>query len=128
MIKTKKLDSFLSKWKGAEFQSSTVKTEQFKAFARGFKSVVKEQLEGRNLELSSYSVGHFDVSGFIRTIGTEERYAYFSVSDVRHFSDEWANHILLRTAAHLKDYSGGKNNYTSLDSFGEQVDSLLERV
>lgn len=34
------------------------------------------------------------------------------------------NNILIRTAKHIKDFTGGSNNYTSLDNFVEDIEKL----
>ena len=59
--------------------------------------------------------------------GKENEYkAYVSISDVRYFSDEWYNHILIRTAKDEQDYRGGFNNYTTLDGLELRTCELLD--
>ena len=79
-------------WKGNEFRSSTMKTREFKAFSKDFKRFVKKNIP-EDAEIKNYSTGHFYVSGFIKR---NNNYVYFSTSDVRHFKDEWATHMLIR--------------------------------
>lgn len=121
MRKTQKL---LNDWSGVEFQSSTGKTEQFKSFARAFKAAIKEQTADA-FDLISCKANHFDISGFLKSKEDPSRFVYFSISDVRGFREEWANQVLIRTAQHEKDYSGGHNNYTDLASFGENAKALV---
>jgi hypothetical protein len=114
---TLKTDSF----RNVEFESSCGKTEQFKSFVRAFRSDVKRLLKGFDIQIS---VGHFYVSGFV---SQGDKHVYFSVSDVRHFSDDWYNHVLVRTAKDTKDYHGGSNNYTTLPQLRQAVENLMER-
>lgn len=93
----------------AGFESSTSKTPAFTSFAKIFRNEIKKELPA-GAELAAYSVGHFYVSGFIKLLNG--KLFYFSISDVRYFPD---NDLLIRSAEHLKDYSGGKNNYVKLE-------------
>jgi hypothetical protein len=129
----KKLESYLSgivskiagalkseKWVNHEFESSSSKTPEFKQFARDFLSDIKKLCEG--YEIVNKNVGHFYVSGFLKK---DDKFVYFSVSDVRHFPNEWFNHILIRTAKNEKDYTGGSNTYTKLQNIKNAVDNLM---
>ncbi len=75
-------------------------------------------------ELVSFNKGHYYVSGFIKR---EEKYVYFSISDVRHFPGSWVNDVLVRTAKHEKDYTGGANNRTELWDCDDKIHYLLTR-
>jgi hypothetical protein len=92
------------------FQSSSGKTPEFSAFARLFKKHFTKELESVGALLKVYSIGHFYVSGFF-TI--DEQLFYFSISDVRNYKEQghWGS-VLIRTAQHLKDFTGGTNTYT----------------
>ena len=122
MTKTKQL---ITKWKSNSFQSSSGKTEEFKTFSRNFKSAIKEQIKGE-FELESFTVGHFYLSGYLRSLMHPDQLLYFSTSDVRYFQDEWVDHILIRTAKNTTDYSGGRNHYTTIASLREKANQLIE--
>jgi hypothetical protein len=109
------------KWVNHEFESSSSKTPEFKQFARDFLSDLKKLCEG--YEIVNKNIGHFYVSGFLKK---DDKFVYFSVSDVRHFPNEWFNKVLIRTAKNEKDYSGGSNKYTNLKEIKNSVDNLLE--
>lgn len=111
----------LEGFKTWEFSSGCTTGPDFKIFARKFKSYIKKNLPV-NSELVGYSVGHYDLVGFIKR---QDKYVYFSLSDVRHFPCEWFKNILIRTAKHEKDWLGGSNCYTKLDRFKEDVEQLL---
>lgn len=54
------------------------------------------------------------------------KYAYFSISDVRHFKNEWYDNILLRSAKRLDDFTGGANGFTTLENFGKDAKRIME--
>lgn len=112
----------MDKWVGYKFYSSSQTTEEFASFARDFKSHIKKILP-KDAELIGWSRGHFEVSGFIKK---DNKYVYFSASDVRFFLNEWYNSVLIRTAKHEKDYIGGRNQYISLTDFSENVEKLFD--
>jgi len=113
----------MEKWLDVEFESSSGLTAEFAKFASDFKKFIKGQLSPDQC-LLVWSRGHFYVSGFINQ---GERFVYFSVSDVRHFFNDWYYHILVRTAKNEKDYTGGVNHYATLPYFGKAVSELLEK-
>ncbi len=75
--------------------------------------------------MAAFSVGHYYVSGFVSKNGS---FVYFSVSDVRYFPGDWYNHMLVRSAKDVKDYTGGPNGYTSLENFKEETKRFFEEV
>ncbi len=113
----------LEKFKSWVFSSGGTTGEDFKVFARAFRSYVKKNLPPNSI-LVSFNTGHYYISGFVKR---GDKYVYFSISDVRHFSGSWIDDILIRTAKHEKDYTGGCNNSTTLEKFSLNVEQLLER-
>jgi hypothetical protein len=103
-------------FENVEFVSSTHKTEQFKRFARMYRTALKSLLP-TELELVAFAVGHFELSGFIRNRKTD-RFVYWSVPDVRFFTGSWHRNVLVRTAKHMKDFRGGGNNFARLIDVG----------
>ena len=75
------------------------------------------------LKVVQWSNGHFYCTAFILNPVTK-KLVYLSISDVRHFPNEWANNILMRTVKHGKDYTGGANTYTTLDGLGARARAL----
>jgi len=102
----------MDKWFDHHFESSSGPTVEFNTFAKDFKRNLKEEL-GNGFELVGWSKGHFYVSTFIRNL-TNQKLAYLSISDVRHFRNGWFKNILIRTAEHDKDWTGGSNHYTHI--------------
>lgn len=69
----------------------------------GIRAMLKYELPDYTLH---FSTGHYYCSGFLEKNG---KFVYFSFSDYRFFGDS----AFVRTAAGLKDYSGGRNNDTT---------------
>ena len=105
-----------------EFTSGCTTGEDFNTFSRLFKNYLKKQLPNE-LQITDYSKGHYYVSGFI---SDGKSFVYFSISDVRHFPAEWHTNILIRTAKHNKDYTGGSNMFTNLESFANNVKKIID--
>jgi hypothetical protein len=109
----------INQWKNIQFESSAFITPQFASFARAYKKAIIDALDN-NFELVNWNRGHFYVSAFFKNRLTE-KFICVSCSDVRFFPNEWCFNILIRTAKHDKDYTGGANNYTSLYAICEDA-------
>ena len=112
----------IKEFKNWQFSSGGTTGEDFKIFARKFRSYVKKNLPA-NSQLINFSGGHYYVSGFVKKKGS--KFIYFSISDVRYFPSSWYNNIMIRTAQHDKDYAGGSNSHTTLENFKINIDRLL---
>ncbi len=124
-LETQKSKVGIEKWLNHEFESSCSKTPEFTSFAREYKRELIKQLPF-NCEIANWSVGHFYISCFIKN-KTSGKFVYLSFSDVRYFKDGWYNNILIRTAQHLKDYTGGSNSYSDFKSLKKNIDYLFTR-
>ena len=112
----------LNAFKNWEFSSGSSTGEDFNIFAKLFKSFIKKNIPV-NMELITFSKGHYDLFGFIKS---NNKFVYFSFSDVRHSPEEWHKNILIRTAKSEKDYTGGSNNYTTLENLFYKIAKLFE--
>jgi len=106
-----------------EYISSSQVTEQYRAAKRAFKREMKKLFSGDEILIDSCP--HFEFDGMIKR---ENSYVYFSTGDLRH---RIMNFMLVRTAKHDKDWTGGSNNFVKYDSdfdekFKEKVDYLFE--
>lgn len=110
-------------WRGFRFESSSGLTDEFRVFYLDFKKYIKDECKKNGLEVVSIYRGHFFLSGFVKNPKTL-LHAYFSISDVRYFPDDWTENILIRTAKRDKDFTGGANQNTSLPFFGQQIKKL----
>ena len=94
------------------FESSCGTTPHFKAFARLFKKLIKNEIAKVGCTLLTFNRGHFYVSGFFRK---GEQIYYFSISDVRGGYWNREAKMLYRTATSIKDYTGGHNQYVNIE-------------
>ena len=112
-------------WQGNDFESSSSRTPEFMAFARMFRSHINAQAKDNYLVVANFSIGHFYCSGFFKNVHTG-KFAYFSISDVRHFNDSWISNILIRTANNEKDYTGGRNQSTTILNIGRDASKITQ--
>ena len=110
-------------WLGYNFESSSGLTEEFAAFSRQIKRELVKLMTG--YELIDYNRMHFEFSAFFKNTKTS-KLIYISCFDVRFFPDGWYNDLLIRTATHEKDYTGGANHYATLASLKEKADNLTQ--
>ncbi len=108
-------------WLDYTFESSSGLTEEFAKFSKDIKKELKKLMIG--YELISYSRGHFEYSAFFKNINNGQL-VYVSCSDVRHFKNAWYDNLLIRTAEHEKDYTGGSNDWATLPKLKEKADYL----
>lgn len=114
---TVKVPSKLKDFTKHEFSSGSTTGKDYKQFSRLFKNHLKKILPA-GIDIVTFSNNHYCFSGFL---SDGKSFVYFSISDVRYFKNDWYNKILIRTAKHAKDYTGGQNYYTSLDNFVKSV-------
>ena len=110
----------ISKWLGYNFQSSSGLTEEFSLFSKHIKAELKKIPD---YELISYSRGHFEFSAFLKN-KNNDKLVYLSSDDVRYSPDGWYNNLLIRTAQHDKDYTGGSNDYSTFSGIKQKADYL----
>ena len=115
-------DDSIKKWLGNNFESSSGLTEEFAAFYQDFNRHVKKLLPGYSVKLLR---GHFCANGFITNVLTS-KIVYISCPDVRFFKDGWFNRLLIRTAKHDKDYTGGANYMIKLNDLKLKADELTK--
>lgn len=112
-----------TKWEGRSFESSSSLTPEFAEFAKDWKADLKT-ITAPDFEIVNFNRGHFYLSGFLKH--ASGKLVYFSISDVRHFgADTWKDDILIRTAQHEKDYTGGSNNRTTLRDIKKDALKLI---
>ena len=85
--------------------------ESIKAYSKQ-KSMIKKALRDADFENIKISNGYYYFSGFATKNNNK---IYFSIPDVRHFPSWGDANVLIRQANDYEDYSGGSNNFCSLD-------------
>lgn len=102
------------------FESSSGTTPEFLEFFKTFKREFTKELKSIGAIDIKFRKGHFYVNGFFTVNGQA---MYFSLSDVRDFkysrtADPYScmTKLLYRTAKDYKDFTGGHNQYVSIES------------
>ena len=114
----------LKKYVGYEFSSGCYTGDDYKSFQTKYINFLKTICKNNHWQLVNIGRNHYCFSAFIKS--AENKCVYISISDVRYFSDEWYNHILIRTAKNETDYCGGFNNYTTLKDLEGTAADLLD--
>ena len=120
MAKLKDLEKYI----GYEFSSGCYTGEDYKSFQTKYINFLKTMCRNNHWQLVNVGKNHYCFSAFIKS--AKNKCVYISIPDVRYFSNEWYDHILIRTTENETDYRGGFNNYTSLDGLEGAVADLLE--
>ena len=102
-----------------EFESSSQRTPEYLKAHRTFKREFSKILKPICKEILINKPNHFDIGGFFKL--NDDRVYYFSIGDLR-----WDKTFFIRIAKDFKDYTGGSNNFLSLDkSF---INNLLNKL
>ena len=114
----------LKKYLDYEFSTGVYTGDDYKKFQTKYLYYLGSLCKKQNWQLIKVSKGHYNFSAFIRN---QYRYLYISIPDVRYNKNGWYNHVLIRTAKNVFDYTGGTNNYTNLERLTESADWLFKR-
>lgn len=114
----------LKKYLNYEFSSGCYTGEDYKSFQTKYINYLKEMCRNNHWQLVNVGRNHYCFSAFIQS--SQNKFVYISISDVRHFSNEWYDHVLIRTAKNEVDYRGGFNHYTTLDRLEVKAAELLD--
>ena len=129
------VSAFIKKWQGRTLEDDgCYVSKEFRSFQTAFGNAMKKIAQGIGAEVVNYSKGHYDVSGFIKR---GDNYVYFSydnglsskgrtyVSLKDNDNNGFMCPLLIRTAKHEKDFTGGTNNYAAFDRCEILIDRLL---
>ena len=114
----------LKKYLTHEFSSGSYIGTDYKTFQTKYINYLKAMCKANHWQLVNIGRNHYCFSAFIQS--SQNKFVYISISDVRYFSNEWYNHILIRTAKNEVDYRGGFNNYTTLEHLELKAAQLLD--
>jgi len=106
-----------------DFESSSVKTQEFKDFVKEFKKEFKKEIKSIDGKDITFSVGHFTITGFFDMNG---QLYYFSLCDVRGMCFSHSINLLYRTAEHREDWTGGSNQFAKIENgMGKKMFNLI---
>lgn len=117
------IKNFVKKWDAHTFSTGGETGEDYKSFQRSYKRLLKEVADDAGYELYQFSGNHYEFSAVLRQKDTGA-FAYISIPDVRFWRGEWHTNILYRQMKHARDWTGGPNNYASLDRLSEELKTL----
>lgn len=125
---------FVRKWNGRTLEDAgCYVSKDYKSFQTAFINAMKKIAEDLGGEVVGANKGHYDISGFIQ-VG--EKFIYFNYDTslcpggrthiwLKDTSSCWMQPLLIRTAKHAKDYTGGCNNYASFVDCQQLIERLL---
>lgn len=114
----------LEKYIDYEFSSGCYTGDDYKSFQTKYINFLRSMCKQNHWQLVNIGRNHYCFSAFIKS--AENKYVYVSISDVRFFTNEWYNNILIRTAKNEQDYYGGFNHRTTLKELEMKAMELLE--
>ena len=107
-----------------EFSSGCYTGDDYKSFQTKYINFLRSICKQNHWQLVNVGRNHYCFSAFIKS--AENKCVYVSISDVRFFTNEWYNNILIRTAKNEQDYHGGFNHRTTLKELEMKAMELLE--
>lgn len=114
----------LEKYIDYEFSSGCYTGDDYKSFQTKYINFLRSICKQNHWQLVNVGRNHYCFSAFIKS--AENKCVYVSISDVRFFTNEWYNNILIRTAKNKQDYYGGFNHRTTLKELEMKAMELLE--
>ena len=114
----------LEKYIDYKFSSGCYTGEDYKSFQTKYINFLRSICKQNHWQLVNVGRNHYCFSAFIKS--AENKCVYVSISDVRFFTNEWYNNILIRTAKNEQDYHGGFNHRTTLKELEMKAMELLE--
>lgn len=114
----------LEKYIDYEFSSGCYTGDDYKSFQTKYINFLRSMCKQNHWQLVNIGRNHYCFSAFIKS--AENKCVYVSISDVRFFTNEWYNSILIRTAKNEQDYHGGFNHRTTLKELEMKAMELLE--
>ena len=114
----------LEKYIDYEFSSGCYTGDDYKSFQTKYINFLRSICKQNHWQLVNVGRNHYCFSAFIKS--AENKCVYVSISDVRFFTNEWYNNILIRTAKNEQDYHGGFNHRTTLKELEMKAMELLD--
>ena len=114
----------LEKYIDYEFSSGCYTGDDYKSFQTKYINYLRSICKQNHWHLMNVGRNHYCFSAFIKS--AENKCVYISISDVRFFTNEWYNNILIRKAKNEQDYYGGFNHQTTLKELEMKAMELLE--
>lgn len=123
---------FKSKWDGKSVKDDgPYMSREAKSFVKGFKNMLQRELNPYGIEIVSFEGNHYDCSGFLRK-GDKYVYVWYDIprnEERIDFSKSGPFYgVLYRTAKNSKDYTGGHNNFSNIETLPGAILNLFNRM
>ena len=109
----KKIESFISKWESHTFSNGSYPGEDYLDFQKEYRRLLQNIVGNAGSKIKTFSKNHYYFSAVLEDNETGAL-THIAISDVRFFRNKWHENILYRRMSHAKDWTGGRNNYTTL--------------
>lgn len=108
----------------ADYLNSLSTESPYEASSRQLDRKVKSYLKSilPEAKIFGFKNGFCRTSGFVEM---NDKFVYISIPDIR-FNRNWQNDILIRTAKNDRDYTGGRNNYTTIEKLSTDIMKLIK--
>lgn len=116
------MNTFKKKWNGVAVEDcGSYMSKEAKSFVTAFKRMLNREVP--TIEENTITPNHYDLSGMIKIDG---KYIYVSYNIPRwgsriSFNTSGTNGVLYRAARHSKDWTGGFNNFCSIEELPEKL-------
>lgn len=121
--------TFKMKWNGKAVEDcGSYMSKEAKTFVTDFRNMLKRELSPYGIEMVSLKPNHYDCFGFVKK---GDHYIYISYSIPRYGScinfylSGSFDGVLYRTAKNEKDYTGGRNHFSSIEYLPNAIISLF---
>lgn len=128
--------AFIKKWHGRTLQDDgCYVSKEFQSFQVAFFNAMRKIAKNNDAEIVNISYGHYDMSGFFKK---GDKYVYFNYDNSccwggrtycslkrSKYSYTYHQPLLIRTAKHERDYTGGMNNFCPFSECEEMIVRLL---
>lgn len=125
MMNIKSVENLYKKYNGKTLADDLyVVSREYNNFQNAFNRMAKDIAANINAEVVKTLKGHYDGSMFFKR-GDRYVYVHYGNSINRTHIDFSNSFIYCRTAKSDSDYTGGTNNFVSLNELADKIDKLL---
>ena len=133
MMNIKSVENLYKKYNGKTLADDLYAvSREYNNFQNAFNRMAKDIAANINAEVVKTLKGHYDGSMFFKR-GDRYVYVYYGNGvnrthidfDTNGYNSGWCSFIYCRTAKSDSDYTGGANNFVSLNELADKIDKLL---
>ena len=129
MMYIKSVENLYKKYNGKTLADGfDAVSREYNNFQNAFNRMAKDIAANINAEVVKTLKSHYDGSMFFKR---GDRYVYVHYGNsvnrthINFDNNGWSSFIYCRTAKSISDYTGGRNNFVSLNELADKIDELL---